>query len=240
MALIVVIFSLGIGYVVFGRDNEKTVLGAQTITGAILNAKQCARRDGRPTGIRVLFGAGTQATQLQLIQQPEDYNAGLCTGSPAPISPNPQNLTLVTFQAGTVDFVGGGDPGNPLTWTVQPGDYFFVTGVQTPHLISSVTASPPSITLAYNLGSAVTSGTAYNIVRAPRPIPSEDLISLPSGIVIDNRWDALALCRRRSMVRAAISCSPRPAASSAGARVRTRSFSGCATRRPPPTRSGRR
>ena len=179
MALILAIFALGIGYVVFGRDNEKTVLGAQSVSGAIINARGRARRDGRPTGIRVLFGGAAQATQFQFIQQPEDYNAGLCTGNPT----SPPNLNVVTFQTGTVDFVGGGDPSNPLTWTVQPNDYFLVTGVPTPHRILSVAASPPSLTL--QSPAPLTSGTAYNIVRAPRPIPSEDLITLPAGFVID-------------------------------------------------------
>ena len=50
MVLILVIAAVGLGYIVFGQDNQHSVNGAQAVTGALLNAKQRARRDGLPTG----------------------------------------------------------------------------------------------------------------------------------------------------------------------------------------------
>ena len=55
IALISAVFALGAGYVLFGQDNQHSVIGAQTVTGALLNAKQRARNDGLATGIRIVF-----------------------------------------------------------------------------------------------------------------------------------------------------------------------------------------
>ncbi len=68
MVLILVIASVGLGYIVFGQDNQHSVNGAQALTGALLNAKQRARRDGLPTGVRILFTAPRQATSPNLTQ----------------------------------------------------------------------------------------------------------------------------------------------------------------------------
>ncbi len=93
MVLILVIAGLGLGYVVFGQDNQHSVTAANAVTGALLNAKQRARRDGLPTGIRILFGTGkdkngnpvaTFASQVELVQQPEDYTAGTVRWVPRP------------------------------------------------------------------------------------------------------------------------------------------------------------
>ena len=59
MALILGITALGIGYVVFGTSHETAVKGAQAVYGALLNARQTARRDSLPTGVRILFGTNT-------------------------------------------------------------------------------------------------------------------------------------------------------------------------------------
>ena len=131
----------------------------------------------------MLFGAGTQATQLQFIQQPEDYNSGTCTNVSTPANGG----STLTFNG--VDFVGGGDStnSNPITgnWSIQPGDYFIESGTITPHLITGVSASGTSGALALQSPVTMTPGTSYRIVRMPRPIPSEDLITLPAGFVID-------------------------------------------------------
>jgi prepilin-type N-terminal cleavage/methylation domain-containing protein len=185
MVLILVIAALGLGYVVFGQDNQHSVNGAQALTGALLNAKQRARRDGLPTGVRILFATPglqppqtpvpTEAGQLELIQQPEDYNAGVWTSGDG-VS-NPIVITGADFQGGA-SFAGQIDES-----TVQAGDYFVVAGTTLPHLITKVVSSN-SLMLASSAGT--TTNIPYNIVRAPRRLPSEDVVQLPSGIVIDN------------------------------------------------------
>ena len=88
MALLLVIAAIGLGYGVFAQDNQHSVTAANAVTGALLNAKQRARHDGVPTGIRLLFGTNglppTQCGQIELVQQPEDYNAGQCHGTATP------------------------------------------------------------------------------------------------------------------------------------------------------------
>jgi prepilin-type N-terminal cleavage/methylation domain-containing protein len=200
MALILVIFGLGIGYVVFGQDNQHTVVAAQAVTGATLNAKQRARRDGLPTGIRILFAPATDvkgnpaiwASQIQFIQQPEDYNAGWCQSDPT-VGPafDPNKVCFVG-----ADFLGGASfLGELDEATVQAGDYFTVAGTGVVHQIAKVNYPPyplnpsnpfsGSVELASPLGAVIAPGTAYTIIRGPRKLPSEDVISLPPTMVVD-------------------------------------------------------
>ena len=197
MALILAIFALGIGYVVFGQDSQHSVTAAQSVTGALLNAKQRARRDLRPTGVRILFDPNTKlASQLQFIQQPDDYNFGMCTGSLPPNPPNsPPPLTFGTSTsagASPLDFQGGASfIGEIDESTVQAGDYFTVAGVATPHRINKVyytndsQGNPTVPTINLDSAAIITPGQAYAIIRAPRRLPSEDTIQLPSSVAID-------------------------------------------------------
>lgn len=197
IALILVIFSLGIGYVVFGQDNQHSVSAAQTVTGAMLNARGRAHRDGVPTGIRILFAPGKDAkgnpvvwaSQLQLVQQPEDYNAGQLMGSAAPIPAN-SPLTFTTGPAG-VDFQGGAAyPGQIDESTVQAGDYFTLAGVPIPHRINKIDPSLPGTIYLDSPLAPFAAGTPYAIIRAPRRLPSEDVIQLPPSVVIDDSTTA--------------------------------------------------
>src|SRR5947209_8023973 len=77
IALILAVAAIGLGYALFGKSNQHSYTAGQAVTGAMLNAKQRARRDGVPTGIRILFDPTTnQASQIQLVLQPEDYSLG--------------------------------------------------------------------------------------------------------------------------------------------------------------------
>ena len=174
MFMILAIAAIGIGYVVFGQDNQHSVTAANAVTGSLLNAKQRARRDGVPTGIRILFGANGQASQLVLVQQPDNYTAGQMNVVPA-------NSTQISFTL--VDFLGGAQyMGQIDQSTVQAGDYFTAPGLPTAHLITQVSGTPPSppnppqsITLASAVG-PLAPGSPYAIVRGPRRLPSEDII----------------------------------------------------------------
>src|SRR5665213_233578 len=189
MVLILVIAALGLGYIVFGQDNQHSVNGAQAITGALLNAKQRARRDGLLTGVRIIFTSGTDVkgnpfnfgTQLQLIQEPGSYNAGTWkTGTGT-------NTTTDSLGFTNVDFLGGAAYAGEIDEsTVQAGDYFVAGGTTTPHRINLVIDATH-----LRLDSAASPapggpGSSYNIYRAPRRLPSEDVIQMPSNIVIDN------------------------------------------------------
>ena len=188
IALILVVASLGVGYALSGQDNQHSTTAANAVTGALLNARQRARHDGLPTGIRILFplganlkvnavGTPVQASQIVLIQQPEDYNAGLCQGVPTASPP------LNTLQFTGVDFLGGAAyPGQIDEATVEAGDYFYSPGAlpAAPHRISAVSGNPPGVQ-SITLDSPITSMTAgmqYAIIRGPRRLPSEDVITL--------------------------------------------------------------
>ncbi len=184
LVLILVLASIGLGYALFGQDNQHSFNGVQAVSGALLNAKQRARRDGVPTGVRILFGANGLASQLQLIQQPEDYNAGQ-------VATSGSNVSTVQFTG--ADFQGGAQNiGDVDQSTVEAGDYFLLAGTNTVHRIAGVSyangpAGPqtPTITLSSPVTS-MTSGSAYSIIRAPRRLASEDVIQMPANMVIDN------------------------------------------------------
>jgi prepilin-type N-terminal cleavage/methylation domain-containing protein len=184
MVLILVIAAVGLGYIVFGQDNQHSVNGAQALTGALFNARQLAHRDQVPTGVRLLFGptaqsptiAPTQASQLQLIQQPSNYQDGtiISVGSTAPFT--------ATF-SGTDFFGGTGGASESYQWAVQPGDYLLINGTGIVHQITGVN-SATSLTLAST--ATLSPGQTYSIIRAPRPLPSQDLIQMPNNLVIEN------------------------------------------------------
>lgn len=180
MVLILVIMALGVGYVVFGQSNQHSVVGANAVTGAMLNAKQRAHHDGVPTGVRLLFGQNGQCGQIVLIQQPEDYNAGQF------VATTPTAPYTLTFKG--TDFQGGADyPGQIDQSTVEAGDYFVSsadTPPLTPHRINRVVdATDVILDSPVNAGAV---GQPYYIIRAPRRLASEDIIQLPPSVVIDN------------------------------------------------------
>ncbi len=197
MALILVVAAIGLGYVVFGQSNQHSVTAANAVTGALLNARQRHRHDGVPTGIRILLGNNVPnpnwAGQIQLVQQPEDYNAGQCQAAAI-------GATSLSFSG--VDFLGGAQyPGEIDEATVEAGDYF-TAPTHNPHLITAVTGAPPNGTIQFQpgggspLANQMIQGMQYAIVRGPRRLPSEDIIQLPPSIVIDNTtFGGIPLCQ---------------------------------------------
>ncbi len=189
ITLILVVGAIGVGYAVYGQDNNHSSNAAATVIGAMLNGRGRAHFSGLPTGIRLVFGTNglpaTQCGQIVLVQQPEDYNLGqissATTGPPWQIS-----FTQV-------DFMGGADYAGQSTLTsestVEAGDYFTMPG-QPPHRINSVlqTSTPPNGTIQLDspLATNLLAGTGYAIVRGPRRVPSEDIITLPANMVIEN------------------------------------------------------
>ena len=129
MALILAITALGIGYVVFGQDNQHSVTAGQAVTGALLNAKGRARREpGRPAwrpvrsqhepGVPTAIHPAARRLQLRPLQRRDQHDAVEIHGR--------------RFQGGA-SFIGEIDES-----TVHAGDYFTVSGVPTPHRITQV------------------------------------------------------------------------------------------------------
>ena len=62
--------------------------GADRLQSWLLNAKMRAKRDGRPTGLRLITftptGTFVFCNQMMYVQQPDDYAQGRCTGLTTP------------------------------------------------------------------------------------------------------------------------------------------------------------
>jgi len=74
MAIILTIAVLGIAFLPKFLDNQNLTRAADHLSQWLLTAKQRAKRDGAPTGVRILVDPTTHlATQCQYVQQPEPY-----------------------------------------------------------------------------------------------------------------------------------------------------------------------
>ena len=112
IALILVVTAIGVMAIPSVQDRNMQT-GADQLQGWLLIAKQRAKREGLPTGLRFDF-TNNQATQCVYIQQPDDYGI---PGSSCTV-----NGTTVTFANGAnvngstsvVDLNAAG---------VQAGDY---------------------------------------------------------------------------------------------------------------------
>lgn len=146
----------------------------------LLTAKQRAKRDGLATGVRFLVAGNNLAGQVQYIQQLDDLSGGMCNGTVA-------GNNTITFTG--IDFIGGAaTAGQADQALVQAGDYFEQFGGGTIYQIQTVTqsgANNPSITVlpvpTVTTGSTLT----YRILRAPRPLAGEDVLTLPNTMTVD-------------------------------------------------------
>jgi prepilin-type N-terminal cleavage/methylation domain-containing protein len=120
-------------------EDQRTVRGADLISGWLLVSKQRAIRDQAPRGIRLVpgpdsFGNNAWANQMVYIERPVDYRP------PSPaylVYPAPQNLaaqaapaplSATVFIAGK-DLTNASSPGNPI---VSPGDYLVFDTLEVP------------------------------------------------------------------------------------------------------------
>lgn len=138
-------------------DDRKLARAADQLAQILLTTKQRTKRDLVPTGVRLFLnpslagqGKGNLVTELQYIQQPDDFAP---TGSTVTLTAVPNSAAidaqipasviwprgwggLVMVAQGTppLDFTSGFS--NSALWPVQPGDYLNVKG--TAHLILAV------------------------------------------------------------------------------------------------------
>jgi prepilin-type N-terminal cleavage/methylation domain-containing protein len=170
-----------IGALLFPRlqDSQKIVRAADRLQGVMLNAKQRAKRDSKPTGVRILLDPKTnQATQLQYVQQPDYYTTGQCLGT------GPTPAALVTFA--NVDFQGPAlTLGQPDQATVQAGDYLEVFGGGGVYQITAVVSQT---SLNINPPAVISPAAYYRIIRQPRRLAGEETLDLPNEVVIDGAY----------------------------------------------------
>ena len=191
MGIIVVIAALGAAFYPNISEGVKVANGADKLQGWLLMAKQRAKRDGRPTGIRFLFPPSTDpaanlCTTCQFVQQPDDYAQGRCSGVTPPLT---LNFTGVNFQTQYGDMTATGAD----QFDVLPGDFIELYGIGPVHRIDKgITATTlPLVASTTSIASLViptassTAGPNYRVIRQPRPIPGEPLLEFPTSVGID-------------------------------------------------------
>lgn len=102
LLVVITIISLiaALGYLFFPSFSSRTMVdAADRVQGVLLLTKQQARRDGRPTGVRLVVTSGTFVNTLQMIQQPDDFTpaGGTClsAGTPSVTFQLPAGTTLL-------------------------------------------------------------------------------------------------------------------------------------------------
>jgi prepilin-type N-terminal cleavage/methylation domain-containing protein len=158
-------------------SNDNRLRASDQVAQALLIAKQRAKREGRPIGVRLLLNPDdpTLADELAFIEQPEPFGGGTCQSVDS-------TGQVVTFAS--VDFTGGSTFLDE--YLVQPGDYLEVRGGGTVHRVNAVTAT--TLTLASALTTDATSFTAttsYRVLRQPRLLPNEPSQLVRNDVAID-------------------------------------------------------
>jgi hypothetical protein len=178
------------------QQRQQASKAADQLQGFILGAKEMAKRDRLPTGIRLLPSANPNfSTEVQYIQQPDDFvlaqslitvtvNNGVATAT-----------VLDTTTGKNVDFWGGYGAATASA-IVQVGDYLELQGGGLLHQIAAVGPSNPQaqppvgdqLTLASVPPNAIINGQQYRIIRSARPLQGEATLSLPQDTAIDLNW----------------------------------------------------
>jgi hypothetical protein len=205
LTLMLLLAALAIAFVPKATERARAARGADLLQQWLLTARQWAKRDRVPTGIRLQAGQilpnkgspnAAYVTDLQYIQQPDDWHALSSTLSVA------AGTNTVTITGTGVDLCGGqglysaGPPASYLNqslWAVQIGDYLEIQGGGLLHRITAVQSSAPApgpvtgdtLVLASSPGSIPGGTTQYRIIRSPRILAGEQTLQLPQDVAID-------------------------------------------------------
>ncbi len=204
IGIIVILLAIGAAFLPGLQGNQKVQNGVDRLAQWLLIAKNRAKHDGLPTGL-LFLPSGTQVSQFVYVQQPDVMSGDPSVGNSCYTQPvmvgmqvtYPPSLNVL-FNG--VDFVGSGNLTDPTTWVVRAGDYLELFGGGGPFLVLAVT--PPSGTTTYttvtlsprfigDTGVSVppsasgTGSTNWRIIRQPRRVPGEDVLTLPQDVVVD-------------------------------------------------------
>lgn len=173
VALILILLTITAAMFPRFAESQRITKGADQLSGRLLNAKQRALRDRKPTGVRI-----TANNELVFIQQPDDFSTvGRCTGTQPGLG--------VVFEPG-VDLTGGHSTEPQHLWAVQRGDYLEVNGGGLVRQITDV-ATSGNVTrlLVVDWNTRPVPPGPYRIIRMPRLVAGERPVQLPQNIVID-------------------------------------------------------
>src|SRR5579884_4093073 len=178
MAIIAIIATLTALFFPNFDTRRKTASGADQLSGWLLIAKQRARRDGLPTGLRFTV-TNNACNTVNYIQQPDDVAVGYVSAT---------NGTSVTLKNVTVPLTSG-------STLVQAGDYLELFGGGLLYRVTAVGQGGTTVTLTVNQTpntpplptNAGLTATApnYRIIRQAQPISGEPPLNLPDTVIID-------------------------------------------------------
>jgi prepilin-type N-terminal cleavage/methylation domain-containing protein len=195
IGIILVLATLGVVFYPKLADTNTMIRASDKVSLTLANARTRAKRDNLPTGVRFELDPSTgYVTQLEYIQQPDNYTVGQCLGS---LATDPTIVCFAQLPSATA-FRGAAAAFDTPDAAVQPGDYLEAFGGGGVFKIQGTittrpTGAPGNGWLKINnptgqvIGPASTAnlGYTYRIIRQPRLLISEDPITLPKNMVID-------------------------------------------------------
>ncbi len=172
IGIILVLATLTVLFMPRIMERQRATEGARLVHGWLLTARERAKRDQIPRGVRLLYDSGF-ARSLVYIEQPDDFTGGTLIAN---------GTTTVTFTG--VDFTGGFVA--PALWLVQPGDFLEVPSPafsqsQVFQIVNPITGS--SLTTIRPVPLQTTQN--YRIGRFPRLSIGEAVLQLPQNVAID-------------------------------------------------------
>jgi prepilin-type N-terminal cleavage/methylation domain-containing protein len=189
MGIVLMLAALSVYMLPRIQDNVRVSQAADRLQGWLFNAKQRAKRDGLPTGIRFVYDANNYVgfdpngtvTQLFYVQQPEDYSQGSYTSA--------VSATVAQFQgAGLTNQIGS-------LYPAMSGDYLEIFGGPLRIISGNATVSGGNENLPLNAATTPLDTTAlpaasssagpnYRIIRQARPLPGEQPLNLPDQTAV--------------------------------------------------------
>lgn len=201
VSIVLLLTTIAVAFLPKIQEKQRATQGAVQLQSWLRTAKQWALRDGAPRGIRLGTAGTNLVTQLQYIEQPDDWvpAVGGQLALWATAAGSLPNISL--FQTGgplglslpntTLDFTGGYGPAATNGWPVQVGDYL---EINQPGPLYLITAIDP-VNQQLSLNGPKTSGifplsilsatTNFRVVRQPRPRLGESPLLMPLNVAID-------------------------------------------------------
>jgi prepilin-type N-terminal cleavage/methylation domain-containing protein len=178
-----ILFGLGVFFYPTYSSKQKLTAATNVVTGVLIRAKQQAKRDGLPTGLR-LIPTGTNSVELQLIQQPD----ALAVGRVFQVTNNNNNTATVSISANLLP--AGVEP------LIAVSDYLDINGGGRLLQVLAVSSNGTNTILTVDAPSAVipasesfsatgAAGTNYRIFPQARPMTGEGGIAMPSSTQVN-------------------------------------------------------
>ncbi len=175
MGILVALLALGV-MIVPAFKSSSAELGATQLQGWLHIAKQRALRDQAPRGLRLFIeptnGSNNHLVvrRAQYIEVPPDYRKGRAT--------IPAGSEVCVFSQD----ISGGLGGNKNVWPVQAGDYIQVANGPVRRILEVVDGGRARV---FPVPSSREDSEDYRIMRHPRPIRGEEVLTLPTNVIVD-------------------------------------------------------